>query len=101
MSYFTGVSFVFEITASFIFDRRIFHYQMPMLDLGWIVGSMVKAYVALSRVSAYLTSPELDTDGCDVRPNSPATKGSGECALKITSGSFVWGEGPKACIIIK
>lgn len=75
-------------TALALFDIL----KMPMLDLGWIVGSMVKAYIALSRVSAYLSSPELETEGYAVHEH-PAAAGSTDCAVKITDGSFSWGEG--------
>ena len=83
-----------ELTAEVAFTSLALFdiLKMPMLDLGWIVGSMVKAYVALSRVSAYLTTPELETEGISVGRTPPAA-GSSEPAIKVTKASFVWGQG--------
>ena len=83
-----------ELTAEVAFTSLALFdiLKMPMLDLGWIVGSMVKAYVALSRVSAYLTTPELETEGISVGRAPPAA-GSSEPAIKVTKASFVWGQG--------
>ena len=53
---------------------------------------MVKAYVALCRVSAFLTSPELETEGYNVSRHAPS-RGSTQPALEIIEGGFSWGVG--------
>lgn len=63
----------------------------PLMTLPWTIGNIIESQVALSRLTEFLCSDEIEDD---VINRYPAAKSIGDVAVKVENADFLWSRHP-------
>jgi ABC-type multidrug transport system fused ATPase/permease subunit len=69
----------------------------PLMTLPWTIGNMIESQVALTRMTEFLCSDEIEDD---VINRYPPVKNNGDIAVKIENADFLWSRKPYKTALI-